>query len=121
MQRRPVSFLAALSAHCDALEVAASRGEFALAVLDLHRQILRLSGNRFLQSLCDPLQTALYSLLASETEDQKRGPSKMAKVVALHSAIVRAVENREPEAAKKAMKAVLERSSDECLRSRGMG
>lgn len=82
MQRRPFSFLAALSAHCDALEVAASRGAFALAVLDLHRQILRLSGNRFLQSLCDPLQTALYSLLASETEDQKRGPSKMAKVVA---------------------------------------
>ncbi|AQS49038.1 hypothetical protein BMG03_15515 [Thioclava nitratireducens] len=72
MQRRPVSFLAALSAHCDALEVAASRSEFALAVLDLHRQILHLSGNRFLESLCDPLQTALYSLLASETEDQKR-------------------------------------------------
>ncbi|KFE35450.1 FadR/GntR family transcriptional regulator [Thioclava atlantica] len=119
-ERADASGNAALSAHCDALEAAASRGEFALADLDFHRQILHLSGNRFLQSLGDLVQTALYSLLASETEDQQRGPSEMAEVVALHRAIVRAVENREPDAAKKAMEAVLQGARDELLRSRGM-
>ncbi|WP_233192652.1 FadR/GntR family transcriptional regulator [Acidimangrovimonas sediminis] len=115
----------ALSRHCDALEEAATRAEFAIADLEFHKLILHLSGNRFLQSLGDLVQTALYSLLASEAEavsrtgDAPRSARDFAEVVARHREVVQAIEAGDAEAARRAMAAVLEGARDELLRSRG--
>lgn len=55
-----------LNALCDRLATADNRTDFALADYEFHKQVLRLSGNRFLQSLGDLVQTALYSLFMAE-------------------------------------------------------
>lgn len=58
--------LDALHALCDQLATADTPTDFALADYAFHKHVLRLSGNRFLQSLGDLVQTALYSLFMAE-------------------------------------------------------
>ncbi|MCV6823965.1 MULTISPECIES: FadR/GntR family transcriptional regulator [Halocynthiibacter] len=54
---------------CDALANAETRAEFAIADCEFHKRVLGLSGNRFLQSLGDIVQTALYSLFMIEKDE----------------------------------------------------
>ncbi|MGH1411848.1 MAG: FadR/GntR family transcriptional regulator [Pelagimonas sp.] len=56
----------ALSSYCDQMEAAASRTVFAVADYEFHKQVLRSSNNRFLLSLGDMVQTALFSLFMAE-------------------------------------------------------
>ncbi len=58
-----------LSSYCDEMEVASSRAVFAVADYEFHKQVLRSTGNRFLLSLGDMVQTALYSLFMAEGSD----------------------------------------------------
>ncbi|SFN07479.1 DNA-binding transcriptional regulator, FadR family [Thioclava dalianensis] len=111
---------ALLAAKCTALANANRRDAFAIADLEFHKLVLHLSGNRFLQSLGDLVQAALYSLLASETDSgaPQRGPADFAEVVEKHRAIVRAIEQGSPEAARAAMQAVIQSARDEMERAR---
>lgn len=59
----------ALSSLCDEMEEATSRAVFAVADYEFHKQVLRSTGNRFLLSLGDMVQTALYSLFMAEGSD----------------------------------------------------
>ncbi len=90
---------------CDSLAGAKSRADFAVADYEFHHQVLRLSGNRFLQSLGDMVQTALYSLFLIEANEQFQ--EVKAEVAANHRDIARAIASGLPEAAHKAMLKVI--------------
>ncbi|NIZ12782.1 FadR/GntR family transcriptional regulator [Phaeobacter sp. HF9A] len=91
---------------CDELARASSRTEFALADYEFHKQVLRMSGNRFLQSLGDLVQTALYSLFMSE---HGRGFAERREIVASrHREIVTAIASGTPQEAREAMRQVIE-------------
>lgn len=99
---------AALGLLCDDLAAAGSRSDFAVADLALHHRILALSGNRFLGSLGNLAQTALYSMLMAEASDAPRSPEELRNVVDSHRAIVAAIAAADPEAAADTMRAVIE-------------
>ena len=91
---------------CDDLARADSRADFALADYEFHKEVLRLSGNRFLQSLGDLVQTALYSLFLS---DQGAALSdRREKVAQSHRAIVAAIASGAPQEAREAMRRVIQ-------------
>lgn len=94
-----------LHALCDRLATADSRTDFALADYEFHKQVLRLSGNRFLQSLGDLVQTALYSLFMAEHigdfSDRRETVAKR------HRAIVSAIASGAPKEAREAMSKVI--------------
>ncbi len=94
-----------LHALCDRLATAGSRTDFALADYEFHKQVLRLSGNRFLQSLGDLVQTALYSLfMAEHIGDFSERRETVAK---RHRAIVSAIASGAPKEAREAMSQVI--------------
>ena len=77
-----------------------------LADYEFHKEVLRLSGNRFLQSLGDLVQTALYSLFLS---DQGAALSdRREKVAQSHRAIVAAIASGAPQEAREAMRRVIQ-------------
>jgi DNA-binding FadR family transcriptional regulator len=90
---------------CDALEKAESRADFALADYEFHKQVLRLSGNRFLQSLGDLVQTALYSLFMSESV--ATFPERRKTVVDRHRTVAAAIASGAPNEAQEAMRRVI--------------
>lgn len=94
-----------LHALCDSLERAESRADFALADYEFHKQVLRMSGNRFLQSLGDLVQTALYTLFMSSPSATFSG--RRDEVVARHRAIVAAIASGAPQEARDAMSRVI--------------
>lgn len=99
---------AALARSVAALAGARTRAAFAVADLEFHKLILHLSGNRFLASLGDLVQAALYSLLAAETgEEPARSDAEMRDVVDKHRAIVAAISARAPDRARAAMAEVI--------------
>ncbi|MFZ7093837.1 FadR/GntR family transcriptional regulator [Primorskyibacter sp. 2E233] len=94
-----------LFALCDTLATATSRADFALADYEFHKQVLRLSGNRFLQSLGDLVQTALYSLFMAENAEPF--PDRREKVASRHRAIATAIASGAPQDAREAMQRVI--------------
>jgi DNA-binding FadR family transcriptional regulator len=95
----------ALSKLCDNLASGKDRAAVAVADLEFHKLILKLSGNRFLQSLGDLVQTALYSLFMAEANE--RGDQETKEFVDRHRAILKAICAGEPEKAYDAMIAVI--------------
>jgi len=100
---------ARLEGLCDDLAASNSRMAFAVADLEFHKSILHLSGNRFLQSLGDLVQAALYSLFAAETQESgaARSAQDMEEVVQSHRDIVAAIARGEPQNAYDAMARVI--------------
>ncbi|MGR3429970.1 MAG: FadR/GntR family transcriptional regulator [Sagittula sp.] len=90
---------------CDQIAAATSRADFALADYAFHKQVLKMSGNRFLQSLGDLVQTALYSLFMSESN--RDYADRRESVAEHHRAIVAAIASGTPDAAREAMGRVI--------------
>lgn len=95
----------ALSRLCDNLARGEDRAAIAIADLEFHKLILKLSGNRFLQSLGDLVQAALYSLFVAEANE--RNDQEAREFVARHRAIVTAITAGDAAAAAKAMEHVI--------------
>lgn len=74
---------------CDEMENASDRATFAVADYEFHKQILMLSGNRFLHSLGNMVQTALYSLFMAEANDAF--PENRVAAARKHRAIAAAI------------------------------
>lgn len=62
-----------LSRQCLRLVEAQDRLAFALASTEFHKMILHMSGNRFLSSLGDMVQTAFFSVVSREIDDGDDG------------------------------------------------
>ncbi len=90
---------------CDRLAGATSRADFAVADYEFHHHVLKLSGNRFLHSLGDMVQTALYSLFLIEAQENLLAIK--AEVVRNHRDIAKAIASGVPEAAHTAMLKVI--------------
>jgi len=90
---------------CDMLAQSANRADFATVDTEFHKQVLRLSGNRFLQSLGDLVQTALYSLFMIEAKDSFS--KRKSEAVAAHRAITDAIASGVPARAHEAMETVI--------------
>ncbi len=89
---------------------------FARANVAFHTAILDLSGNRFLSSLGDMVQTALFSIyLRSETRDPLASsqPSKM-QLEGLddYGVLLKAIRSSQPEEAEDAMRRIILRAKD---------
>ena len=91
---------------CDRLAGAPSRAEFAVADYEFHRQVLRLSGNRFLLSLGDMVQTALYSLFMAEAHQFFPEGARM--VAGRHRDIATAIARGAADEARATMQRVIE-------------
>ena len=96
---------ATLSDLCDNLGAGEDRAAVAVADLEFHKMILKISGNRFLQSLGDLVQAALYSLFVEEAKE--RNESEAHDFVARHRAIVNAIASGSSDKAYDAMHAVI--------------
>ncbi|MBE3638013.1 FadR/GntR family transcriptional regulator [Mangrovicoccus algicola] len=90
----------------DALAAAPGRADFAVADYEFHREVLRLSGNRFLLSLGDMVQTALYALFLAEA--QRFFPEGAQTVAARHRDIAAAICHGDAAAARRSMRRVIE-------------
>lgn len=99
-----------LVAMADALEHATTRTEFALAEYEFHKEVLRLSGNRFLISLGDMVQTALYSLFLEEGGEFD--PAQGIQAAGQHREIAQAIIAGEAERASQLMHQVIEGKDD---------
>ena len=95
-----------LHALCDRLAAADNRTDFAVADYEFHKQVLRLSGNRFLQSLGELVQTALYSLFMAEHVGDFA--DRRETVAQRHRAIVTAIASGAPQEARNAMSRVID-------------
>ncbi|MFW2543772.1 FadR/GntR family transcriptional regulator [Primorskyibacter sp. 2E107] len=102
-----------LFALCDTLAAANSRADFAVADYEFHKQVLRLSGNRFLQSLGDLVQTALYALFLSESQEDF--PERRELVVNRHREIARAIASGAAAEARAAMQTVITDGFDNAI------
>lgn len=96
---------AALARLCDDLATGKDRAAVAVADLEFHKMILKLSGNRFLQSLGDLVQAALYSLFIAEANE--RNDQETHDFVERHRAIVTAITAGDADGAQSAMQAVI--------------
>lgn len=99
---------ARLTELCDNMENATDRAAFAVADLEFHKQILKLSHNRFLHSLGDMVQTALYSMFMAEANDAF--PQSKVEVARRHRAIAVAIACGEAATARAAMTEVISES-----------
>lgn len=99
---------ARLTQLCDEMENATDRATFAVADYEFHKQILKLSGNRFLHSLGDMVQTALYSLFMTEANDAF--PQSKVDVARRHRMIATAIACGEAATARAAMTDVINES-----------
>lgn len=91
---------------CDRLAEADSHTDFAVADYEFHKQVLRLSGNRFLQSLGDLVQTALYALFMAEHVGHFS--DRRETVAQRHRAIVSAIASGVQADAREAMSRVIQ-------------
>ncbi|MEJ8472817.1 FadR/GntR family transcriptional regulator [Roseibium algae] len=95
----------ALAVLCDKLGVGDDRAAVAVADLEFHKMVLKMSGNRFLQSLGDLVQAALYSLFVEEANE--RSEAETSDFLARHRAIVHAIAAGSADEASEAMRAVI--------------
>lgn len=96
---------ARLTQLCDDMEHAQDRAAFAVADYEFHKYVLKLSDNRFLHSLGDIVQTALYSMFMAEANDAF--PHSKTKVALGHRSIATAIACGETATARAAMTAVI--------------
>lgn len=108
-----------LSELCDDMQEAKDRTSFAIADYEFHKQVLKLSSNRFLQSLSDMVQTALFSLFMSEANDSF--PESKAEVAQKHRAIVTAIASGEATRAHALMTEVIRDSYARTFETRPIG
>lgn len=99
---------ALLTKLCDDMANATDRAAFAIADYEFHKQILKLSRNRFLQSLGDMVQTALYSMFMTEANDAF--PDSKADVASKHRNIAAAIASGDAATASSAMTEVISES-----------
>ena len=99
---------ARLTQLCLNMEEATDRADFAVADFEFHKHVLKLSGNRFLHSLGDMVQTALYSMFMAEANDAF--PESKVEVAQSHRAIATAIACGEAAAARVAMTDVINSS-----------
>jgi DNA-binding FadR family transcriptional regulator len=99
---------ARLTELCDEMANAQDRASFAIADYEFHKQVLKLSSNRFLQSLGDMVQTALYSMFMTEAKDDF--PGNKLEVATKHRQIAVAIATGEAVAARSMMTRVIEES-----------
>ena len=97
-----------LAQFCDEMEAATGRAGFAVADYGFHKQVLRTTGNRFLLSLGDMVQTALYSLFMAEGSDAFE--RNQAAVALKHRQIANAISSGQPIEARRMMTEVIEDS-----------
>jgi DNA-binding FadR family transcriptional regulator len=79
---------------------------FVAADLEFHLTLLRASGNQLVEQLGRLLETGLHHAL----EVNSHLPGGVAATLPLHKAVLAAVRNRKPNAANKAMRALLEKT-----------
>jgi DNA-binding FadR family transcriptional regulator len=104
---------ARLTELCQDMATATDRATFAIADYEFHKHILKLSGNRFLHSLGDMVQTALYSMFMTEANDAF--PDSKSDVALKHQKIAMAIASGEAVNARNAMTDVI---SDSFARTR---
>ncbi|WP_319531609.1 FadR/GntR family transcriptional regulator [uncultured Cohaesibacter sp.] len=99
-----------LHSHCEFMASAADALSFAAANIEFHTSILHMSGNRFLSSLGDMVQAALFSVYRRGIDQAKADlmPNGTSAVIDDYRAIVDAVRTRDPARAEQLMaKAIL--------------
>jgi DNA-binding FadR family transcriptional regulator len=79
---------------------------FVAADLEFHLTLLRASGNQLVEQLGRLLETGLHHAL----EVNSHLPGGVAATLPLHKAVLAAVRNRKPNAANRAMRALLEKT-----------
>jgi DNA-binding FadR family transcriptional regulator len=95
---------ARLARLCDDLAGTTTRVAFAVADLEFHKAILRLSGNRFLQSLGDVIHAGLYMVFA---EREGEGIGETEPLVRNHRDLVEAIRSGSADGACQAMENVI--------------
>jgi DNA-binding FadR family transcriptional regulator len=101
---------ARLTELCDDMENATDHASFAIADYEFHKQVLKLSNNRFLRSLGDMVQTALYSMFMAEAD--KAFPDSKIDVACKHRTIALAIASGEAGKARNAMTDVIRDSNN---------
>ncbi|WP_068116549.1 FadR/GntR family transcriptional regulator [Tropicimonas marinistellae] len=98
-----------LEQHVEKLAHAGSRREFVAADLEFHTDLLGMTGNRFMHSLGDLVQTTLFTLLDRELRSagEMGGPELLEKRAAEHRAIVTAIAQQDAQRAHDAMAHVI--------------
>ncbi|MBL4647016.1 MAG: FadR family transcriptional regulator [Rhizobiales bacterium] len=88
-----------------------SRIEFAVADLEFHKAILRMTENRFLQSLGDIVQASLFSVFVASAPDSDA--QDMLKIVHKHRDIVDAIKAGDEARARECMVKVIRRGQSQ--------
>ena len=105
---------ALLDARVRALSAATTRRAFIAEDLGFHTAILGMTGNRFMHSLGDLVQTTLVTVLDREVHAQTsfRSSAELEKSAAEHRVIVQAIADHDPERARAAMEHVIRSAED---------
>ena len=103
-----------LEARVKALSQATTRRDFIAADLGFHTEILGLTGNRFMHSLGDLVQTTLVKVFEREVHAQTsfRSNAELEKSAAQRREIVQAIADHDPERAHEAMEHVIRSAND---------
>ena len=107
--------IAAMRGHVRAMADAPDDRAFAMADFDLHREIIRASGNVFMYSVGNLIEAALLSSLRISSPAADR--SVQADSARAHGEIVEAIARHDPEAAGAAMRHVITMGRDRVSRS----
>lgn len=104
-ERRSAEQAEHLLALADAMGQASTAEEFARADLAFHRAVAETSANPFMASISTLVEVALTAVftISSPVEDKVR----LAETSAAHRSIAQAISDRDPEAARDAMRAVI--------------
>lgn len=104
-----------LNRACEELEASTfSKAGFAVADLEFHKTILRLTGNSFLMSMGDLVQASLYSVFAASTSEIDE--HEMRTVIQEHKEIAAAVSAHDVDAARHVMTQIIIRGKTIFLR-----
>ena len=98
-----------LSSQYKVLAHAEDHLDYAVASTNFHKTILHLSGNRFLSSLGDMVQTAFFSVVSREHEESRGPKQDWEQVIREYGNVLAAISAREPQKAEATMaSAILE-------------
>lgn len=98
--------ITALFSHAEAMRTAEGDKAFAMADLALHLAITKASGNVFMHSVGTLIEAALLTTFRLSSPASE--PATQTDVTASHIRIVEAIARRDPDAAEKAMREVIE-------------
>ncbi|SNY89987.1 transcriptional regulator, GntR family [Cohaesibacter sp. ES.047] len=101
-----------LNSHCEFMATASDSLTYAAANIEFHTSILHMSGNRFLSSLGDMVQAALFSVYRRgiDQSDADLLPSENREVVEDYRAIVEAVRTGDALRAEQLMAKLIQRA-----------